>query len=65
VERVAALLLSKARIKAGDTVAVVYPPGTDLIVAVFACLYIGKSQRQLLTDSCVIIFSYSILKKNI
>lgn len=38
----AALLLSKARVKAGDTVAVVYPPGTDLIVAVFACLYIGK-----------------------
>ena len=40
-ERVAALLMDKARVNAGDIVALVYPPGIDHIVAVFGCLYIG------------------------
>ena len=41
-ERVAALLMDKARVNAGDNVALVYPPGIDHIVAVFGCLYIGR-----------------------
>ncbi|XP_023486131.1 disco-interacting protein 2 homolog A isoform X12 [Equus caballus] len=40
-ERVAAALMEKARVSAGDHVALVYPPGVDLIAAFYGCLYCG------------------------
>ncbi|XP_047419626.1 disco-interacting protein 2 homolog A isoform X11 [Sciurus carolinensis] len=40
-ERVAAALLEKGRLDAGDHVALVYPPGVDLIAAFYGCLYCG------------------------
>ncbi|KAM8814310.1 disco-interacting protein 2 homolog A isoform 6-T6 [Rhynchonycteris naso] len=40
-ERVAAALTEKARLSIGDHVALVYPPGVDLIAAFYGCLYCG------------------------
>ncbi|XP_069589381.1 disco-interacting protein 2 homolog A isoform X6 [Ranitomeya imitator] len=40
-ERVAAGLLEKARLSIGDHVALVFPPGIDLIATFFGCLYAG------------------------
>ncbi|XP_040339595.1 disco-interacting protein 2 homolog A isoform X7 [Herpailurus yagouaroundi] len=40
-ERVAAALMEKARLSVGDHVALVYPPGVDLIAAFYGCLYCG------------------------
>ncbi|XP_044775177.1 disco-interacting protein 2 homolog A isoform X3 [Neomonachus schauinslandi] len=40
-ERVAAALMEKARLGTGDHVALVYPPGVDLIAAFYGCLYCG------------------------
>lgn len=40
-ERVACLLLEKGRLNTGDHVALIYPPGVDLISAFYGCLYIG------------------------
>lgn len=41
-ERVACLLLERAKVNTGDHVALVYPPGLDLIAAFYGCLYAGK-----------------------
>ncbi|XP_032880319.1 disco-interacting protein 2 homolog A-like isoform X2 [Amblyraja radiata] len=40
-ERVAAALLEKGRLNTGDHVALVYPPGIDLIITFYGCLYAG------------------------
>ncbi|XP_064419577.1 disco-interacting protein 2 homolog A isoform X11 [Latimeria chalumnae] len=40
-ERVAIALIEKGRLNAGDHVALVYPPGIDLIVTFYGCLYAG------------------------
>ncbi|XP_075463497.1 disco-interacting protein 2 homolog A isoform X3 [Ascaphus truei] len=40
-ERVAAGLVEKARLGVGDHVALVYPPGIDLIATFYGCLYAG------------------------
>uniref|UniRef100_A0A6Q2Z352 DMAP1-binding domain-containing protein n=1 Tax=Esox lucius TaxID=8010 RepID=A0A6Q2Z352_ESOLU len=40
-ERVAALLLERGGLQEGDHVALVYPPGIDLIAAFYGCLYAG------------------------
>ncbi|XP_053420646.1 disco-interacting protein 2 homolog A isoform X6 [Nycticebus coucang] len=40
-ERVAAALMEKGRLNIGDHVALVYPPGVDLIAAFYGCLYCG------------------------
>uniref|UniRef100_A0A8C3W9I1 Disco interacting A n=1 Tax=Catagonus wagneri TaxID=51154 RepID=A0A8C3W9I1_9CETA len=40
-ERVAAALTEKARLSAGAHVALVYPPGVELIAAFYGCLYCG------------------------
>jgi len=40
-ERVACLLLERAKINTGDHVALVFPPGLDLIAAFYGCLYAG------------------------
>ncbi|KAM4626429.1 disco-interacting protein 2 homolog A isoform 2-T2 [Discoglossus pictus] len=40
-ERVAIGLMEKARLSVGDHVALVYPPGIDLIATFFGCLYAG------------------------
>ncbi|GAV07859.1 hypothetical protein RvY_17644-2 [Ramazzottius varieornatus] len=40
-EKMAAFIQEKADVQPGDNVALVFPPGTDLICAFYACLYIG------------------------
>uniref|UniRef100_A0A803XME8 Disco interacting protein 2 homolog A n=1 Tax=Meleagris gallopavo TaxID=9103 RepID=A0A803XME8_MELGA len=40
-ERVAVALIEKGRLNAGDHVALVYPPGVDLIATFYGCLYAG------------------------
>lgn len=40
-ERIACLLLEKGRLNTGDHVALIYPPGVDLIAAFYGCLYVG------------------------
>ncbi|XP_071508523.1 disco-interacting protein 2 homolog A-like, partial [Diadema antillarum] len=40
-ERVAVLLQDKGKVNSGDHVALIYPPGLDLIVAFYGCLYVG------------------------
>lgn len=40
-ERVGAHLLEKGRVNTGDHVALIYPPGLDLICAFYGCLYVG------------------------
>ncbi|XP_039768433.1 disco-interacting protein 2 homolog A isoform X3 [Ornithorhynchus anatinus] len=40
-ERVAIALMEKGRLSVGDHVALVYPPGVDLIATFYGCLYAG------------------------
>ncbi|XP_030133783.1 disco-interacting protein 2 homolog A isoform X4 [Taeniopygia guttata] len=40
-ERVAVALMEKGRLNVGDHVALVYPPGVDLIATFYGCLYAG------------------------
>ncbi|XP_025759551.1 disco-interacting protein 2 homolog C-like isoform X2 [Oreochromis niloticus] len=40
-EGVAALLMERGGLEEGDNVALVYPPGIDLIAALYGCLYAG------------------------
>ncbi|XP_044014873.1 disco-interacting protein 2 isoform X4 [Aphidius gifuensis] len=40
-EKIGNLLLDKGRINTGDHVALLFPPGTDLICAFYGCLYVG------------------------
>lgn len=40
-ERVGAHLVDKGHINTGDHVALIYPPGVDLIAAFYGCLYVG------------------------
>ncbi|XP_041928744.1 disco-interacting protein 2 homolog C-like isoform X2 [Alosa sapidissima] len=40
-EKIAALLAERALLQDGDHVALVYPPGIDLIAAFYGCLYAG------------------------
>ncbi|MCI4390702.1 hypothetical protein PGIGA_G00125770 [Pangasianodon gigas] len=40
-EKIAALLFEKGQLREGDHVALVYPPGLDLIAAFYGCLYAG------------------------
>lgn len=40
-ERVGAYLIEKGRVNTGDHVALIYPPGLDLICAFYGCLYVG------------------------
>lgn len=45
-ERVGNLLLEKGKINTGDHVALIFPPGIDLICAFYGCLYVGKYGHQ-------------------
>ena len=40
-ERIACLLIEKGRLNTGDHVALIYPPGLDLVAAFYGCLYVG------------------------
>ncbi|XP_036419427.1 disco-interacting protein 2 homolog C isoform X2 [Colossoma macropomum] len=40
-EKIAALLFERGQLRDGDHVALVYPPGLDLIAAFYGCLYAG------------------------
>ncbi|XP_076304246.1 disco-interacting protein 2 homolog C-like isoform X3 [Tachypleus tridentatus] len=40
-ERVGCMLLEKGKLNTGDHVALIYPPGIDLICAFYGCLYVG------------------------
>lgn len=39
--QVGCLLLEKGHINTGDHVALIYPPGVDLIASFYGCLYVG------------------------
>jgi len=41
-ERIAAVLADKAKLNSGQHVALLFPPGLDLIAAFYGCLYVGK-----------------------
>ena len=41
-ERIGALLMDKGKLNTGDKVALVYPPGLDLVAAFYGCLYVGE-----------------------
>ncbi len=43
-ERIGAVLIDKAHLNTGDHVALIYPPGLELIAAFFGCLYVGKNR---------------------
>lgn len=45
-ERIGALLVEKGRINTGDHVALIFPPGIDLICAFYGCLYVGQYLSQ-------------------
>ena len=36
------MLMDKAKLNTGDHVALLYPPGLDLVTAFYGCLYAGK-----------------------
>ena len=40
-ERIGAYILDKLKVNSGDHIALLYPPGIELIVAFFGCLYVG------------------------
>lgn len=40
-EKIGCLLLERGHLNSGDHVALVYPPGIDLICAFYGCLYVG------------------------
>ncbi|XP_018564348.1 disco-interacting protein 2 isoform X4 [Anoplophora glabripennis] len=40
-ERIGNILVEKGRINTGDHVALIFPPGLDLICAFYGCLYVG------------------------
>ena len=44
-ERIGASLMDKAKLNTGDHVALIYPPGLDLIAAFYGCLYAGKHEN--------------------
>lgn len=41
-EKVSNLLNERAKVNTGDHVALIFPPGIDLICAFYGCLYVGK-----------------------
>ena len=47
-ERVGALLQEKGHVNTGDHVALIFPPGMDVIAAFYGCLYIGKNWMSVL-----------------
>ena len=55
-ERIGSLLQERAKINTGDHVALIFPPGIDLICAFYGCLYVGTYPRL-----CV----YGVLRKDI
>jgi acyl-CoA synthetase (AMP-forming)/AMP-acid ligase II len=40
-ERIGAYILDKLKLNSGDHVALVYPPGVELVCGVYGCLYVG------------------------
>ena len=47
-ERIGAMLMDKGKLNKGDNVALIFPPGIDLIAAFYGCLYVGKFVGKLL-----------------
>ena len=43
-EKIGSLLMEKGRLNTGDHVALLFPPGLELIAAFYGCLYVGMSQ---------------------
>ncbi len=39
--------MEKLKVNSGDHIALLYPPGIELIVAFYGCLYVGKSDHRL------------------
>jgi len=45
-EKVSNLLNERAKVNTGDHVALIFPPGIDLICAFYGCLYVGKLKHK-------------------
>ena len=41
-ERIGSTLIDKMKLNSGDIVALVFPPGLELILAFYGCLSVGK-----------------------
>ncbi len=39
--------MEKLKVNSGDHIALLYPPGIELIVAFYGCLYVGRSDHRL------------------
>lgn len=50
-ERIGLLLLEKGHLNQGDHVALIFPPGIDLITAFYGCLCVGKTFVAHILDS--------------
>uniref|UniRef100_A0A7N4NP85 Disco interacting A n=1 Tax=Sarcophilus harrisii TaxID=9305 RepID=A0A7N4NP85_SARHA len=69
-ERVAAALTERGRLNVGDHVALVYPPGVDLIATFYGCLYAGcvpitvrpPHPQNLVSKSTCILTTQAIMK---
>uniref|UniRef100_A0A8C3UWU4 Disco interacting protein 2 homolog A n=1 Tax=Catharus ustulatus TaxID=91951 RepID=A0A8C3UWU4_CATUS len=69
-ERVAVALMEKGRLNVGDHVALVYPPGVDLIATFYGCLYAGcvpitvrpPHPQNLVSKSACILTTQAIMK---
>ena len=59
-ERIASLLCDRARLNAGDHVALLYPPGLDLIAAFYGCVYAGQSLSVCLSVCLAVCVSVSL-----
>lgn len=60
-EKVSNLLNERAKVNTGDHVALIFPPGIDLICAFYGCLYVGKLKNNKLLQTHYInnsIFQY-------
>ena len=45
-ERIGCLLVEKGKLNIGNHVALLYPPGLELIAAFYGCLYVGEFERE-------------------
>lgn len=50
-EKVSNLLNERAKVNTGDHVALIFPPGIDLICAFYGCLYVGKLKQYTITST--------------
>lgn len=62
-ERIGSLLQERAKINTGDHVALIFPPGIDLICAFYGCLYVGELNDRPLLFFISRFVTYMLTKK--